>query len=192
MFGGMSYQRLEDLKGLQWPCPDESHPGAQFLHERLWEEDPAKRGRPAPFTVVVHDPPVEMPDDDYPFLLTTGRRLESYNTGVQTGGYSSPLRRPETLDISPEDAKRLDVEEGDRVRISSRRGSIVAPAHIDTALRPGLVFMTFHFQDEVRVNQLTLDISDPKSGTSEFKACAVLVEPIRVQSRNIELVHGDD
>ena len=198
MFGGMSYKRLEELKGLQWPCPDESHPGSQFLHARLWEEDPVKRGSPAPFTVVLHDPPVEMPDDEYPFLLTTGRRLESYNTGVQTGGYSSPLRRPETLDISPEDAKRLDIEEGDRVKITSRRGSIDAPVHIDVALRPGLVFMTFHFQDEVKVNQLTLDVSDPKSGTSEFKACAVQVEPIRVapsktgKGERAELVHGDD
>jgi anaerobic selenocysteine-containing dehydrogenase len=157
-----------------------------------------KRGRPAPFSVVLHDPPVEMPDADYPFLLTTGRRLESYNTGVQTSGYSSPLRRPETLDISPEDAKRLGLEEGDRVRISSRRGSIVAPAHVDRALRPGLVFMTLHFQDEVKVNELTLDVSDPKSGTSEFKACAVQVEPIRVtpgkpgKAGRAELVHGDD
>jgi predicted molibdopterin-dependent oxidoreductase YjgC len=197
MFGGMSYQRLEELHGLQWPCPDESHPGSQFLHGRLWEEDPVKRGRPAPFSIVLHDPPVEMPDSDYPFLLTTGRRLDSYNTGVQTGGYTSPLRRPETLDISPEDAARLGLEDGDLVRVSSRRGSVMAPARLDTALRPGLVFMTLHFQDEVRVNQLTLDVSDPKSGTSEFKACAVQVEPVRVAPRakkagRAELVHGDD
>jgi predicted molibdopterin-dependent oxidoreductase YjgC len=196
MFGGMSYERLEEHKGLQWPCPDESHPGSQFLHARLWEEDPVKRGRPAPFTVVLNDPPVEMPDADYPFLLTTGRRLDSYNTGVQTGGYTSPLRRPETLDISPEDAARMDLEEGDSVRVSSRRGSVIAPAHIDSALRAGLVFMTLHFQDEVKVNQLTIDVSDPVSGTAEFKACAVQVEPIRVAPRKAgqraELVHGDD
>jgi predicted molibdopterin-dependent oxidoreductase YjgC len=197
MFGGMSYARLAEYKGLQWPCPDESHPGSQFLHARLWEEDPVKRGRPAPFSVVLHDPPVEMPDSEYPFLLTTGRRLESYNTGVQTGGYTSPLRRPETLDISPEDAARLGLEDGDLARIASRRGNVVAPARIEPAMRPGLVFMTFHFQDEVRVNQLTLDVSDPKSGTSEFKACAVQVEPVRVAPRKAkgeraELVHGDD
>lgn len=196
MFGGMSYKRLEEHKGLQWPCPDESHAGSQFLHARLWEEDPIKRGRPAPFTVVLNDPPVEMPDDDYPFLLTTGRRLDSYNTGVQTGGYTSPLRRPETLDISPEDAARMDIEEGDSLRVSSRRGSVIAPAHIDSALRPGLVFMTLHFQDEVKVNLLTIDVSDPVSGTAEFKACAVQVEPIRLAPRKAEqraeLVHGDD
>ncbi len=179
MFGGMSYARLEEHLGLQWPCPDESHPGSQFLHTRLWEEDEAKRGLAAPFSVVLHDPPVEMPDAEYPFLLTTGRRLDSYNTGVQTGGYTSPLRRPETLDMSPEDAERLDVAEGDCVRVASRRGNVLAPVHVDRALRPGLVFMTLHFQDDVRVNQLTIDATDPVSGTAEFKACAVQVTPVR-------------
>ena len=81
--------------------------------------------------------------------------LDSYNTGVQTGGYTSPLRRPETLDISPEDAATLGVADGDTLRISSRRGSVVAPVRIDKSLRAGLVFMTLHFQDEVRVNVLT-------------------------------------
>ena len=88
---GMSYARLEALGGLQWPCPDESHPGTKFLHARLWDEDPAKRGRLAPFSLVHHEGPVEQPNEDYPLVLTTGRRLESYNTGVQSGGYDSPL-----------------------------------------------------------------------------------------------------
>src|SRR5699024_10981178 len=129
--------------------------------------------------VVEHDPPIERPDADYPFTLTTGRRLDSYNTGVQTGGYNNPLRRGETADLSPEDADRLGIMSGDPVRVTSRRGSVVAPARIDRALRPGLVFMTFHFQDEVRVNQLTIDETDPRSGTAEFKARAVRVDPIR-------------
>jgi formate dehydrogenase major subunit len=150
-----------------------------FLHARLWEEDPAKRGRPAPFSVVHHTGPVEVPDDEYPLTLTTGRRLESYNTGVQTGGYTSPLRRGETLDISPEDADRLGIDEGDEVRVTSRRGSIVAPAHIDRGLRAGVVFMTLHFPDDVTTNMLTINASDPKSGTAEFKACAVRVEPVQ-------------
>ncbi len=194
MFGGMTYARLEAEHGLQWPCPDESHPGALFLHGRLWD-DPLV-GPPAPFTVVEHDPPVEMPDDEFPFLLTTGRRLDSYNTGVQTSGYTSPLRRPESLDISPEDATRLSILDGDPVRVTSRRGSVVAPARVDRSLRRGLVFMTLHFQDEVRVNLLTIDATDPKSGTAEFKACAVRVEPVRTAARraaraDAELVPGD-
>jgi formate dehydrogenase major subunit len=176
-FAGMSYERLEQEGGLQWPCYDLDHPGELYLHSRLWR-DPIE-GRPAPFSAVEHDPPVERPDAEYPFTLTTGRRLDSYNTGVQTGGYTSPLRRGETADISPEDADRLGIMNGDPVRVTSRRGSVVAPARIDRSLRAGLVFMTFHFQDEVRVNQLTIDETDPRSGTAEFKACAVRVEPIR-------------
>jgi len=177
MFKGMSYARLERAGGLQWPCYDEQHPGELFLHGRLWREP--REGPAAPFSVVEHDPPLERPDADYPFQLTTGRRLDSYNTGVQSGGYTSPLRRGETLDISPEDAARLGLMEGDPVRVSSRRGSVVAPAHLDRSLRSGLVFMTLHFQDEVQTNVLTVDYTDPKSGTAEFKACAVRVEPVR-------------
>ena len=180
MFGGMSYARLEEHSGLQWPCPDESHPGSQFLHGRLWEQQPAQ-GRLAPFSVVEHDPPIEQPDEDYPFILTTGRRLESYNTGVQTGGYVSPLHRGESVDIAPEDAERLDVEDGELMTITSRRGSVQAPARIDYALKPGLVFMTLHFPDQVPTNFLTIDEFDPKSGTAEFKACAVRLEKARVK-----------
>jgi formate dehydrogenase major subunit len=169
----MSYARLESLGGIQWPCPDESHPGSPFLHGRLWEVP--RGGRPAPFSVVHHDPPSEQPDADYPLLLTTGRRLESYNTGVQTSGYPSPLHNGETLDISPEDAECLSIADGDLVSISSRRGRVQAPARIDPGLRAGMVFMTLHFPDEVATNRLTIDVSDPKSGTAEFKACAVRV-----------------
>jgi len=176
---GMSYERLEALGGLQWPCPSLDHPGTKFLHARLWEEELANRGRLAPFSCVEHSGPVEMPDEEYPFILSTGRRLESYNTGVQTGGYESPLHRGETVDISPEDAERLGVEQGDVVRVTSRRGSIEAPVHVDRSLRPGGVFMTLHFPDDVETNLLTINATDPRSGTAEFKACAVRVEPVR-------------
>nr|BFE88084.1 hypothetical protein GCM10020093_106850 [Planobispora longispora] len=76
-------------------------PGAPFLHGRLWETDPARRGRPAPFAILRHSPPVDLLDDDYPLRLTTGRRLDSYNTGVQSSGFASPLRRGETVEVSP-------------------------------------------------------------------------------------------
>jgi formate dehydrogenase major subunit len=176
--GGMTYARLEQLGGIQWPCPDTSHPGTPFLHGRLWEEP--RGGRAAPFSVVRHEGPVEMPDADYPFLLTTGRRLESYNTGVQTQGYVSPLHRGETLDLSPEDAERLGLTDGEIVRVRSRRGALLVPARIDPGLRSGMVFMTLHFPDQAATNLLTIPVADPKSGTAEFKACAVQVEPIRV------------
>jgi formate dehydrogenase major subunit len=180
MFGGMTYERLEELDGLQWPCPNVDHPGSLFLHGRLWDEP---RGGPAaPFSVVEHAGPVETPDEEYPFMLTTGRRLESYNTGVQSGGYDSPLHLGGTVDISPEDAERLELADGDMARVTSRRGSVLAPVRVDESLRAGLVFMTPHFQDEVRVNVLTIDATDPKSGTAEFKASAVRVEPARAES----------
>jgi formate dehydrogenase major subunit len=173
---GMSYARLEQLGGIQWPCYDDEHPGELFLHARLWENP--IRGPRAPFAVVEHDPPVEALDDEFPLRLTTGRRLDSFNTGVQTGGYSSPLRRGESLDISPADAERYGLCDGQRVRVSSRRGSVTAPVRIDDGLRAGLVFMTPHFNDEVATNLLTIDVADPKSGTAEFKAAAVRVEPL--------------
>ena len=176
MHAGMSWERLDELGGIQWPCFDESHPGTKFLHARLWSEDPSEQGTKAPFSVVVYEPPVDELDEEYPFRLTTGRRLDSYNTGVQTGGYTSPLRREETLDISPEDAERLGVREGERVRIRSRRGEVEAPVRFALGLRPGLLFMTLHFPDQVDVNNLTIDAWDPKSGTAEFKATAVAVE----------------
>jgi predicted molibdopterin-dependent oxidoreductase YjgC len=185
--GGMSYARLEALGGIQWPCPDESHPGQTFLHGRLWEVPCG--GRPAPFSVVQFEPPVEQPDAEFPLVLTTGRRLESYNTGVQTNRYDSPLHYGETLDISPEDAQRLGLAERDIVSVISRRGQLLAPARIDTSLRAGMVFMTLHFPDDAATNRLTIDASDPKSGTAEFKACAVRVE--RADAGDVSEVAAD-
>jgi predicted molibdopterin-dependent oxidoreductase YjgC len=176
---GMSYERLEKLGGLQWPCPDETHPGSPLLHDRLWK-DPIE-GPAAPFMPVEFDPPVDRLTEEFPLRLTTGRRLDSFNTGVQTGGYASPMRRGETLDVSPEDAERLGVVEGEIVRVVSRRGAVEAPIHIDVGLRPGLTFMTFHFPEQVETNVLTIDAVDPKSGTAEFKASAIRVEKICVQ-----------
>jgi len=173
---GMTYARLEELGGIQWPCWDETHPGELFLHSRLWE-DPVPGSR-IPFVPVDHDPPVDRLDDDFPIRLTTGRRLDSYNTGVQTGSFKSPMRRGETLDVAPEDLERLGLREGERVRVVSRRGQVEVPVRVDASLRPGLTFMTFHFQDDVATNLLTIDAIDPKSGTAEFKATAIRIEKI--------------
>jgi predicted molibdopterin-dependent oxidoreductase YjgC len=177
MHTGMSYARLEELGGIQWPCPTEDHPGSLFLHGRLWAEP--VEGPRAPFSVTPWAPPIDELDDDFPIRLTTGRRLDSYNTGVQSGLYRSPMRRGETLDLCPQDAERLDVEPGEIVRITSRRGAIEAPVRLDPGLRPGLAFMTMHFPDEIDVNILTIDATDPKSGTAEFKATAIRVEKVR-------------
>ncbi|MEV4835013.1 molybdopterin-dependent oxidoreductase [Nonomuraea sp. NPDC049486] len=175
---GMTYRRLDEHQGIQWPCFSEDTLEPPYLHARLWETDPVKRGMPAAFAVLRHSPPVDLLDEEYPLRLTTGRRLDSYNTGVQSSGFASPLRRGETIDMCPEDAERLGLVAGEEVRITSRRASVVAPVYIDPALRPGLVFMTFHFPDEVDVNSLTIEATCPIAGTAEFKAAAVRVEKL--------------
>ena len=181
---GMSYTRLEALGGLHWPCPDENHPGSPFLHGRLWSEP--VEGPLAPFSPVAFEPPVDELSPEFPIRLTTGRRLDSFNTGVQTEGYASPLRRGETLDLAPADGARLGVREGERVRVVSRRGAVTAPVRIDPGLTPGLAFMTLHFPDDVPTNILTIDATDPKSGTAEFKASAVRVEKLAPGDREDE------
>ena len=160
MHTGMSYARLKELGGIQWPCPDDEHPGSEFLHGRLWDEPVG--GPLAPFSVTPWAPPIDELNDDFPIRLTTGRRLDSYNTGVQSGLYRSPLRRGETLDLCAQDAESLDVEPGEIVRITSRRGSIEAPVRLDPGLRPGLAFMTMHFPDDIDVNVLTIDCDRPE------------------------------
>jgi formate dehydrogenase major subunit len=177
MHAGMSYQRLDDLGGLQWPCPAEDHPGTLFLHGWLWE-DPLPRD-PAQFSLVDWVPPIDPLDDDFPIRLTTGRRLDGYNTGVQSGGYRSPIRHGAVIDMSPEEGATLGISEGDTVSITSRRGSIDVATRFTNGLRKGLVFMAIHSPDDADVNILTLDAWDPKSGTAEFKSTAVRLEPLR-------------
>jgi formate dehydrogenase major subunit len=176
MHAGMSYARLEELGGIQWPCWDDEHPGEQFIHGRLWD-DPVVE--PAPFMAVDHSPPVDQLDDDFPLRLTTGRRLESFNTGVQSGQFSSPLHvGGEALRVSPEDGARYGLVDGGRARVASRRGAIEAPVAFDTTLRPGLAFMNLHFPELADTNVLTIDATDPRSGTAEFKATAIKVTPV--------------
>ena len=187
---GMSWERLEALGGIQWPCYHDEHPGEMYLHARLWE-DPLLGPR-APFAVVEHEGPVEVLDDDFPLRLTTGRRLDSFNTGVQSIGFNSPMRRGETLDISSDDARAYGLRDGDSVRVRSRRGSVVMPVRIDSGLSKGLVFTTFHFNDDIATNVLTIDAVDPKSGTAEFKAAAVAIEKVApgTEARKAEMARA--
>jgi formate dehydrogenase major subunit len=142
----------------------------------LWEK-PLERD-PAPFSVVDWAPPVDPLDDDFPVRLTTGRRLDGFNTGVQSGGFRSPIRQGAVIDISPEEGAALGISEGDALSVISRRGSIDVATRFTTGLRKGLVFMAIHSPDDADVNVLTLDAWDPKSGTAEFKATAVRLEPV--------------
>ena len=179
MHAGMSYSRLEELGGIQWPCWDEDHPGSALLHERLWK-DPLE-GAPAPFHACEWLPPIDTLTAEFPLRMTTVRRLDAYNTGVQTDGYTSPLWERESLRMAPEDAAQLGLDDGQRVLISSRRGAIEAPLLVDPSLRPGLTWMTPHATGEADVNLLTNESWDPKSGTSEFKAAAIRVDPLTAE-----------
>jgi formate dehydrogenase major subunit len=125
---------------------------------------------------VENDPPVDKLDEQYPIRLTTGRRLDDYNTGVQTEKFSSPLRRREALGLSPEDGVKYKLHAGDKVRVFSRRGTVTAPVQFDSALRPGLAFLSVHAHEQIATNNLTINAVDPKSGVSEFKATAIRIE----------------
>ncbi len=174
---GMSWGRLEAEGGLQWPCPSEDHPGSPFLHGWLWEDDLGGRG-PAPFTVVAHEGPKEELSEEFPLRLTTGRALDSYNTGVQSGGYNSPIRHGDTIDINATDALRLQLVDGERVRVSSPRGSVETRVRIHPDIPEGLTFTTFHFPDLVDTNLLTSDAWDRRSGTAEFKAASIRIDKL--------------
>jgi formate dehydrogenase major subunit len=183
LFGGMSYQRLIDCQGLQWPCPDESHPGSPVLHTRLWDQVVEPR---VPFKPSEYDPVADVVDDEFPLVLTTGRRLEFFNTGVQTRAYPSARRQEELLWMHPDDAADYGIERGELVRIRSRRGELTLRAGFDAGLSPGLLFMTLHFPDQTPTNVLTIEATDPVAGTAEFKASAVAIEPARGSSESLE------
>ena len=168
---GLSYARLEE-RGLQWPCPTPEHPGTEYLHTDL--HTGGKKGK---FQASEHIPPAELPDQEYPLLLTTGRRLYHYHTGTRTHtaqGMDEVLPE-ECVEISPADARRLGINESDLVRVKSRRGELTLPAAIVGRCPEGTVFMSFHFAS-APVNMLTHGALDPVAGIPEYKVCAVRLE----------------
>jgi formate dehydrogenase major subunit len=169
-YGGIKYSRIEN-DGLQWPCPNVEHPGTAFLHR----DGKFTHGKGV-FTVAEWTPPAEVPDEEYPFVLSTGRRLFHYHTRTQTGRCGMDLILPEeTADISPRDARQRGIGEGDRVRVWSRRGEVTVRARITEEVPPGMVWMAFHFR-EGNANWLTNPVFDPYTQTAEYKACAVNLE----------------
>lgn len=175
LYRGITYDRLDREPGVQWPCPHEGHPGTQTLHGRLWDKvvDPK-----VPFIPVEWEPPSEPPHPDYPLLLTTGRRLAFYNTGAQSNLYDHPHKTGEWLDIHPDDARSLGISDGETVRVQSKRGAVEVPARYSRRMPVGTVFMAFHFPDKVLTNRLSVDATDPQSGTAEFKAARIRIEKI--------------
>jgi len=170
IYGGITYDRLDGV-GLQWPCPDKDHPGTKYLHEGEFSRGKGK------FHAVTFLPPQEMPDQEYPLVLTTGRMLEHWHTGTMT-------RRCEVLDdlvphgaleINPHDAESLGVTDGETVAVRSRRGRVEVPAKVTGKIAAGTVFLAFHFKEHP-ANALTIAALDPIAKIPEFKACAVSVE----------------
>jgi len=169
-YGGFTYERL-GLDGLQWPCPSVEHPGTQFLHK-----DQFTRGKGL-FHAVEYLDPAEMPDEEYPFWLTTGRMFAHYHTGTMTRAslHLDTEQKTGYVEINPEDAKTLGVNDGETVRLATRRGETEIPARISDKVVPGLLFVPFHFA-ESPANILTNSAFDPIAKIPEYKVCAVKIE----------------
>jgi predicted molibdopterin-dependent oxidoreductase YjgC len=168
-YGGISFARLDE-GGLQWPCPDPSHPGTPILHTGTFTRG---KGQLMPLT---YRPSAELPDAEYPLLLTTGRSLFHFHTGTMTRKVKglNELKSEETVEINPEDAAKLGIADGDTVKVSSRRGEVTAKAKVTESSAVGTVFMTFHFA-ESPTNTLTNDALDPVAKIPELKVSAVKV-----------------
>lgn len=170
---GISYESLE-AGGIQWPCPDESHPGTPILHVGGCMRGPGK------FVSLEHREPAELPDSDYPLTLTTGRVVAHYHTATMTRRcFGLAGTWPEELaEIHPLDAAKYGIVDGESVEVSSRRGTVKARACVTERVRRGLVFMTFHFS-ESPANLLTTSAADPVTATPQLKVCAVSIRKFK-------------
>ena len=172
-YAGISHERLERGDQLQWPVKDLQHPGTPILHIGQFARGAGK------FTPIEHIPPAEVPDDAYPFVLNTGRVLYHWHGGEMTRRAKGLLEVYDRalIEINPDDAQAMRFTDNQRVRVSSRRGSIEAEAWITERVPPGMVFANFHFP-EASANELTIAALDPVAQIPEYKVCAVKVEPI--------------
>lgn len=168
-YGGITYERIEKA-GIQWPCPDTKHPGTRYLHK-----DRFTRGKGQFFPIEFINPQ-ELPDAEYPHMLTTGRVLYHYHGGNMSR-HSKGLTEiyPEGLvEMHPQDAEAVGCSDGDMVVVESRRGAVTGKLKVTRKTSPGIVFMTFHFPD-VLANMLTNDALDKVAKIPEYKVCAVRV-----------------
>jgi predicted molibdopterin-dependent oxidoreductase YjgC len=172
----VSWERIEEKGFLQWPCPTPDHPGTEIVHR----DGNFLRGK-ARLTPAGWAPPGESPDPDYPFILVTGRQLLHYNAGTMTRRTDivqlqrAPTTGCRSIRRTP---NRLGIQDDQPIRIASRRGEVEAKAQVTDAVRPGNLFMTFHFP-ETRTNSLIGDFSDSYTQCPEYKVCAVKVSPAR-------------
>ena len=172
-YAGITAERITNGEMLQWPCPSRIHPGTKFLHK-----DKFARGKGL-LTAIEHIPSKELPDKEYPFVMSTGRILYHYHTGSMTRRSKSLNSFVEDayFEMNCEDMKTLDIQNGEKVIISSRRGTIEIAANESEKVKKGNIFIPFHFA-EASANKLTLDKLDPVSKIPEYKVCAVKVEKI--------------
>ncbi len=169
-YAGITYARI-DKAGLQWPCPDVEHPGTPVLHK-----DGFARGKGL-LVGVEYEPPAELTSHEYPLLLTTGRMLYHYNVMTRQSTALDAVRPYELVEVHPQDAASLGLQEHEEVRISSRRGAVTARVTLTDRVPVGTCFMTFHYK-ESPVNELTNSAYDPVTKTAEFKVCAVRVDKL--------------
>jgi formate dehydrogenase major subunit len=170
-YAGITWERIENL-GIQWPAPTLTHPGTDFLHKG----GNFTRGK-GKFMPAAWRPPAEVPDKKYPFTLTTGRRLWHYHSGTQTRncvGFNE-LFSEELVELSPQDASDLSIENGDYVWVVSRRGKVRMKAWVTDRSPKGVLWSSFHFH-EAHINVVTNNAFDPITETAEYKACAVRLE----------------
>ena len=173
IYGGVSYERLEQLGFLQWPVPALDHPGTPYLHKAKFS-----RGL-GHFHALEFKEAAELTDEEYPFILTTGRLMFHWHTGTMTRR-SEKLHQevPEAyVEIHPDDASQIGLNGGKRVRVASRRGEIELGVRVTKRIRPGVVFIPFHFA-EAAANALTNAALDPTAKIPEYKVCAVKVERV--------------
>ncbi len=172
IYGGILYPRLEK-EGLQWPCPNSNHPGTKYLHQEKFTRGKGK------FFPVEFKEAAELPDQEYPFIFTTGRVLYHFHTGTVTRRSRGLCEiYPEALvEINPQDAEELNIQDGEVIEVSSRRGKIRAKTQITEKSGKGVIFMSFHFY-EAAANLLTNAALDPVSKIPEYKVCAVKLQKI--------------
>lgn len=179
-YSGISYEKIDRLNGVQWPCTSEDHEGTKYLHKGKFA-----RGERALMIPVEYEGPKELENDEYPIILSTGRALYHYNVMTRYSDALDGILPHELVEICAEDAAKYGLEDGDFMRITSRRGSVVGRAKITERVKPGLIYMTFHFS-ETPVNQLTSAHYDPITKTAEYKVTAVNIKKVNKLDKELE------
>ena len=181
---GITWEKIEKQNGVFWPCPTEDHPGTPRLFEERFYHPDGK----AKFHAVEYAPPQEMPDEEFPLILTSGRVVYQYLSGNQTRRIGFLVEQcPEPyVEIHPETAMKLKINDGERVKVVSRRGEGIFPALVVRTIRKDTIFIPYHWGEDLAVNQLTNPVLDPISKIPEFKACAARIE--KIHSRQLPIL----